>query len=353
VLEVPSGVWADAVSRRVLLAGAPCLGAAGFGLWTVAPSYPAFAAGFILWGMQGALQSGALEALVYEELDRAGAAPRFADVIGRATATGTVASAAAIGLAGPVHAAGGFAAVGAASVLACLAAAAVGAGLPEHRQAGGDRASSDDARGMGVLLREGVALVRIDRRVRAALLLVPAVWAVWGALDEYAPLLAVEAGADVAAVPWLVLVVYVGVAAGGLLGGPASRLGPRGLAAALAGAAVALAAGALLGIPWGFLCLGVAFCGFQAVSVVAEARLQDAITGPARATVTSLAGLATEVASVAVFAAYAAGSTAFGHATLFVLFAACYLPIAAGVAGRAGATRARLRRPGRRSARAR
>jgi hypothetical protein len=327
VLEVPSGVWADAVSRRVLLAVAPCLGAAGFGLWTVAPSYPAFAAGFVLWGMQGALQSGALEALVYEELDRAGAAPRFADVIGRATATGTVASAAAIGLAGPVHAAGGFAAVGAASVLACLAAAAVGAGLPEHRQAGGDRASSDDdARGMGVLLREGVALVRIDRRVRAALLLVPAVWAVWGALDEYAPLLAVEAGADVAAVPWLVLVVYVGVAAGGLLGGPASRLGPRGLAAALAGAAVALAAGALLGIPWGFLCLGVAFCGFQAVSVVAEARLQDAITGPARATVTSLAGLATEVASVAVFAAYAAGSTAFGHATLFVLFAACLPP---------------------------
>jgi hypothetical protein len=97
----------------------------------------------------------------------------------------------------------------------------------------------------------------------------------------------------------------------------------------------------------------VAFCGFQAVSVVAEARLQDAITGPARATVTSLAGLATELASVAVFAAYAAGSTAFGHATLFVLFAAAYLPIAAGMARRAGATRARLRRPGRRSARAR
>jgi hypothetical protein len=363
VLEVPSGVWADAVSRRALLAVAPCLGAAAFGLWTVAPSYPAFAAGFVLWGMQGALQSGALEALVYEELDRAGAAPRFADVIGRATATGTVASAVAIGLAGPVHAAGGFAAVGAGSVLACLTAAAVGAGFPEHRERAtrgappapgdGGAGSEDDPRGMAVLLGEGLALVRADRRVRAALLVVPAVWAIWGALDEYAPLLAVEGGADVAAVPWLVLVVYVGVAAGGLLAGPAGRLGPRGLAAGLAGAALALAAGALLGSPWGFVCLGVAFGAFQAVSVAAEAHLQDAITGPARATVTSLAGLLTEIGSLAVFAAYAAGSAAFGHATLFVLFAAAYLPVAVAVAARAGANRAAPRRPAGRSARAR
>jgi hypothetical protein len=283
--------------------------------------------------------------------------------MGRATATGTVASAAAIALAGPVHAAGGFAAVGAGSVLACLAAAAVGAGFPEHRERavrgarrageGGGAGGEDAGRGMAALLGEGLALVRADRRVRGALLLVPAVWAIWGALDEYAPLLAVEAGADVAAVPWLVLVVYAGVASGGLLGGPASRLGPRGLAAGLAGAAVALAAGGLLGSPWGFVCLGAAFCGFQVVSVVAEARLQDAIRGPARATVTSLAGLLTELASVAVFAAYAAGSAAFGHATLFALFAAAYLPIAAAMAGRGGPIPGPRRRPGRRSARAR
>jgi hypothetical protein len=91
--------------------------------------------------------------------------------------------------------------------------------------------------------------VRTDRRVRGAVLLVPAVWAVWGSLDEYAPLLALEAGASVGAVPLLFLVVYAGVAAGGLLGGVAARLQAGGLATALALAAAALAAGALAGIP--------------------------------------------------------------------------------------------------------
>src|SRR4051812_47669375 len=57
VLEIPSGVWADAVSRRLLLVGAPVLGAVGFGLWTTVHSYWAFLAGFVLWGTQGALQS--------------------------------------------------------------------------------------------------------------------------------------------------------------------------------------------------------------------------------------------------------------------------------------------------------
>jgi hypothetical protein len=58
--------------------------------------------------------------------------------------------------------------------------------------------------------------------------------------------------------------------------------------------------------------------------------------------VTSVAGLATEAASVVVFAAYAAGSAGLDHATLFVLAAAVYLPIAAAIArGEAGP-----RRPG-------
>lgn len=66
-LEVPSGALADAVSRRALLVVAPLLGATGYGLWVAVPSFWAFAAGFILWGVRGALASGSLEALVYEE----------------------------------------------------------------------------------------------------------------------------------------------------------------------------------------------------------------------------------------------------------------------------------------------
>ncbi len=87
---------ADATSRRALLVVAPLLAGAGFALWVAAPSYWAFALGFVLWGAHGALQSGAFEALLYEELDRLGGADRFGALLGRATAAATAAVAAAV-----------------------------------------------------------------------------------------------------------------------------------------------------------------------------------------------------------------------------------------------------------------
>lgn len=324
VLEIPSGVLADVVSRRVLLTVGPVLTAAAFGLWTVAPSYPVFAAGFVLWGAQGALRSGALEALVYEELDRHGAATRYATVIGRSHAASTVAVALAMAAAVPAFAAGGYAAVGAASVAACLASAAVGATFPEAR----NRSSESTAQDEPSVLRRGLAEVRTDRRVRRAVLFVIAVSAVWGALDEYVPLLAAGTGVATERVPLLVLVVYVGVAVGGLLGGVGRRLPASAVAWLLGVAAVALAAGAVVGHPLGFVAIGIAFCVFQMTEIAAGARLQESMTGSARATVTSVAGLGAEVATIGVFVVYGAASTGAGHQTVFAAWAAVYLLLA-------------------------
>ncbi|WP_181768444.1 MFS transporter, partial [Streptomyces albidus (ex Kaewkla and Franco 2022)] len=126
VLEVPSGMWADLFSRRKLLALAPLLSGAGFGVWTWAPSYPAFAAGFVLWGAGSSLCSGTLQALVYEELARADAAGSYVRYMGRSQALGTTAMMAATALAGPVLGVGGYQAVGTASVVVCLFGALVG-----------------------------------------------------------------------------------------------------------------------------------------------------------------------------------------------------------------------------------
>ncbi|WP_043495388.1 MFS transporter, partial [Streptomyces viridosporus] len=130
LLEVPSGAWADAVSRRLLLWLGPLFTATGFALWVLLPSYGAFAVGFVLWGIGGALGSGAREALVYDELERLDAADRYARVMGRARAAGLVAVMAAMALAGPVFARGGHTAVGAASVLVCLLAAVTATRFP-------------------------------------------------------------------------------------------------------------------------------------------------------------------------------------------------------------------------------
>ncbi|GGM13104.1 MFS transporter [Streptomyces fumigatiscleroticus] len=327
VLEVPSGAWADAVSRRLLLWLGPVLTAAGFALWVLVPSYAAFALGFVLWGTGGALGSGALQALVHEELDRLGAAGRYARVMGRARAAGLLAVMASMALAGPVFAWGGYPAVGAASVLACLLAAATATRFPEHREPAADGA------GWSATLRAGLAEARADRSVRGALLLVPAVGAVWGALDEYTPLLVRETGVSDRAVPLLLLLIWAGATVGGLLAGAGERLGRRGLAGLLAGAALVLAAGAVSGTPAGLVLVAVAFGGFQLATVLADARLQRRIEGTARATLTSVAELGTEATTVAVYGVYAVAGTAVGHGTAFAWCATPYLVTAVLLAG--------------------
>ncbi|MFE5189786.1 MFS transporter [Streptomyces sp. NPDC056628] len=324
LLEVPSGVWADTVSRRRLLWIGPLLTAAGFALWVTVPSYAAFATGFVLWGAGGALGSGALEALVYDELDRRDAAGRYARVMGRARAARLLGTVASLGLAGPVLAWGGYRAVGGASVLACLVTAAVATLFPERRE----RPATGHG-GWTATLRSGLADVRGDRAVRGALLLVPAVAAVWGALDEYVPLLVRDIGVPEAAVPYLVMLVWAAVTAGSLLAGPAERLGTRGLAALLAGAALALAVGAASRTLAGIALVGLAFAGFQLAEVLADVRLQHRIEESRRATLTSVASLGTELATIAAFGGYALLGADLAHGTVFAVLAMPYLVTAA------------------------
>jgi MFS family permease len=336
VLEVPSGVWADAVSRRFLLVLGPVLAAAGFGLWVAVPSYWAFAVGFVLWGVQGSLQSGATEALVYEELDRLGAADRYAHVMGRAHAAGVAAVMVATAVASPVFAAGGYLAVGVASVLARLACAAAALAFPEHRS----RDLREDGPADGVplavgyvrTLRDGLREARTNRPVLRALLLIPMVTAVWGALEEYDSLLAESTGVAERTVPVLVLLISAGTTIGGLAAGIGQRMTAAVFAGTLAAGGLALAAGALSRRPSGFVLLAGAFAVFQMATVVADARLQARISGPSRATVTSLSGLGTEVVTIAVYGGYAGASTFTRHSTIFALFAVPYLLVAIALA---------------------
>lgn len=329
VLEVPSGAWADTVSRRRLLWIGPLLTAAGFALWVTVPSYGAFALGFVLWGAGGALGSGSMEALVYDELERLGAAERYARVMGRTRAARLLGTVVAMGVAGPVLALGGYGAVGAASVLACLLAALTATRLPEHRIPAGKGSTRWSA-----TLRAGLAEVRGDRSVRRALLLVPAVTAVWSALDEYVSLLIRDLGVADTTVPYLVLLVWAAVTVGSLFAGPAERLGTRGLAALIAGAALALAVGAGIRTPAGIALVGLAFAGFQLAEVLADVRLQHRIDDARRATVTSVASLATELVTLAVFGVYSLLGASLAHSTVFMILSVPYL-VTALVLGRA------------------
>ncbi|UGY95271.1 MFS transporter [Streptomyces gobiensis] len=317
-LEVPSGLWADVFSRRRLLIIAPLLTAAGYALWTCLPSYPAFAVGFVLWGAGGALRSGTLQALVYEELTRIGAAGAYARVMGRTQAIATTAQLAATALAAPVFALGGYPAVGAASVVVTLLGAVVGRTLPDSRAV-----AEPGERSFGAVVRDGLGQVRRARGAGRAVLLVALVSGVTS-LDEYIPLLARSTGVADTTVPLLVLLVTVGVVAGGWCAGR----GARWAAPVLAVGAVCLAAGTLSGHPAGLVLVAVAFGVFQWAMVVADARLQARIADRARATVTSMAGFGAEVVAVLTFAGYALGSLWAGPGVIFAVAAVPYLLIA-------------------------
>lgn len=370
VFSVPAGALADVVPRRYLLAAAPVFTAAGFALWLLAPGYGAFAAGFVLWGVGGSLSSGSLEALVHDELARRGAVGRYARVMGVARALGVAAVGAATLVAVPVMAWGGYAAVGAASVAVCGVCALAGLVLPEYRpgpggalgapgvvgagphrphhpsapavpsaaEAGGDGDEDPEPatlREYGAVLRAGLVQVRRDRRVRGAVVLLVVVTSFWGMLDEYVPLLVSGHGVAAAGVPAVLAVVWAGVTVGGLLAGPVSRL-PAGVFAVLLGAAaVAVASGALVGGAVGWVLLGAGFGVCQAACVVADARLQERITGSSRATVTSVAGLGTDLVTTAAYPLYAVVFALTGHGWAFAVFAAPYL-VAAWVLGRRG-----------------
>ncbi|MGH3734405.1 MAG: MFS transporter [Micromonosporaceae bacterium] len=361
LLEIPSGVWADQVSRRLLLCVAPLLAGAGFALWSLVPGYWSFALGAVLWGAQGALKSGAQEALVYEELGALGAADRYATVLGRARTVEVFAVTGALLAAGPVLAYGGYLAIGVTSVVACGLATVAAAAFPEHRRdhAAADHSAADHpgtdhaaqehpvaelpaaertaaerpaARAGGYLatLRAGVTEVRTDRRVLLAVLAIPAVATIWGDLEEYVPLLATEVGVPATTVPLYVLAVWAGITAGGLLAGFGRTPGGNRLSIVVIAAAGLLAAGALSGVRAGFVLIALAFCLFQLVTVAVEARLQHLITGPSRATVTSVASLGSGVASLASYGVYAAAAGYTRHGVIFAALMVPYLLAALG-----------------------
>ncbi|QLY34049.1 MFS transporter [Nocardia huaxiensis] len=353
VLEVPSGAWADTVSRRGLLVLSGVLLFAGFTAWTVFPSYAGFALGFVLWGTSGALRSGTFEALIYDELAAHRATGSYVRIMGRARAAAEIAALLGILAAAPLFAWGGYALVGWASVVVALVHTLTALTLPSAPKAvsAADVDDLDDAdleelppRHSGALLagihsdgssadcvdpgqkhagmtgwryvhmlRSGLREALRVRLIRRGLILAALLNGIT-AYDEYFALLAGDAGVS----PWvaaiLVGVTVAGAAAGALLADRTDGMRPRTMALALAVGGFLFIGGALLSglaaqhphavyvlTAVGFTAIGIAYGIDYNAETIAGARLQDAIEGPARATVTSVSGLLTEVIAFAVF----------------------------------------------------
>ncbi|MGW0018281.1 MFS transporter [Rhodococcus sp. NPDC003382] len=354
VTEVPSGAWADIVPRRTLLFGSAVLLTASFALWMLVPSYWGFAAGFALWGLAESMKSGTFEALLYEELAALGARDRYATVQGYVNSAEVTSVFVATASAGPLYALGGYALVGWVSIAITVVDGLLVFTLPaaprtvrvdstEPAPDDGDTFVARDgdtfvardgdtfvasdggtfvARYVGVL-RAGTHEIRTDVVVRRAVLLT-AVLMSFLALEEYFGLLARDGGASTAQAPLLVSITVVGQIVGAAVAGRTAVMTGRTMAVVLCAAAALLAVGAVAGGVAGFVAIGIGYGTLHNAGIVAEVRMQDAMSGSARATVTSVAGLTSEVASLALFAGFAVGSA---WLSLSILVAAVAVPV--------------------------
>ena len=355
--EVPAGALADRFSRRGALAVGSLFQAAAYALWTAAPGYPAFATGFVLWGLGGVFRSGALEALLYDGLASVGGEDYYPRLSSRVTAVSLLCQLPTAAAATLLFTTGGYPlAVGPASPAAWPGPpsppASPSPGPRRHQRiaAPATRTPTPTAMAMATVTperttrptgtptptaRPTVTPARTTRAtptpmpmpmptststtakpatspscatacarrpnpaVRVAVVAVAVLGGLDG-IDEYFPLFARDWGIDASLVPMAMVGIPLAGAAGAALGGPASRLRPRSLTLMMALAVGLFCGAALLHRPVGMAGVSVAYGLYQLVLVVTNARLQARIVGPSRATVTSVASLGTEL-SAAVF----------------------------------------------------
>ncbi|MFC4124044.1 MFS transporter [Nocardia rhizosphaerae] len=371
VLEVPSGAWADTVSRRALLVLSCTLQAACFALWMLVPSLLGFALGFVVWGIASSLESGTFEALIYDDLVARGEPSAYARIMGWTRGAQETTVLVAIVAAAPLFALGGYPLVGWVSVgiavLHTLTAFALPSApvaisatavdeLDEEPPAPGPHRVPAEVQGRSVgaaaepgtrsaradqhlasastltryltMLRTGTGEAFRVRRVRRGVLLGALLYGIT-AFDEYFGLLAVSGGASTSTSALLVGVTVVGSLVGALLAGRTESLSARTIAIAVFLAGILFIAGALAvgaavaagpALLWiGFAGIAIAYGLDFNAEVIAGARLQDAIAGPARATVTSVSGLLSEIVALAVFGFVAAATQWLSMSTTIAL----------------------------------
>ncbi|MEJ7583483.1 MAG: MFS transporter [Acidimicrobiales bacterium] len=297
LLEVPTGAFADRFTARSALVASGLAQGLGYALWVTAPGFTGFALGFVLWGASGSLQSGAFESLLYTGLERDGATDQYPALLGRCEAVAKVVEVVAT-LPRPLLVLGGFAAVGWASVAVCLLGSCIALGFPGVGLPASGRRPVEQ--GTGTSCGRGARSDGWRALVRRLVLVLAGVTGLT-AFDEYIPLMARASSVPDPAIPVVLAGLPLAASAGFALAGVGARLRPRTVGLLLGAATVLLAMSAVVGGATLLVGVGAWWVLINMATVLADARLQDAVSGQARATVTSVAGLGSDLAAIGIY----------------------------------------------------
>ncbi len=190
LLEIPSGMIADRWGRKTMMVAGSVLKLACFVLWFLADGFVLFAAGFVLWGAQEAMCSGAAEALLFETLQQHGLDDDYEKYAGSAGFWAGAGLLLAM-LLGGYAASVGFelAVVGSVASLAISLLAALLLKEP-HRHKNTESSEGKATAGF----RELITQCRSNKGIAAILLFCAGVVIVPGVLEEYDQLYAQELG---------------------------------------------------------------------------------------------------------------------------------------------------------------
>ncbi|MGI5506983.1 MFS transporter [Lentzea sp. CA-135723] len=307
VFEVPSGALADRFSRRSCLVASGVLQALGHAAWVVFPSFWGFAAGFVLWGLGGTLQSGSFEALLYDGLAANGDEDQYGRLNARVDTIELIAQVPVAVIATVLFSFGGYELAGWVSVVVLLASSVIALRFPEPER------GEDDEEELGYLdtLKTGL---RASVPIKRAVLAVALVYAI-DAFEEYFTLLAQDWHVPTVWVPMATIGVPLLGAAGASLAG---RLPFRGWVLFASGLLLLVAA--WLAVPFAIVLLGLCYGLYRFVLVHVETELQHRISSDARATITSVAAIGSEFVAFAIYGLWVLGS-AFAVAVMILVVA--------------------------------
>lgn len=300
LFELPSGYLADRFSKKTILVVGHVAYLGCFAVWHVLPTFTGFGIGLALWGMRGALSSGAFRSFLYEEMEARGIRNAFVRVLGQINALKWTAMLVAYSV-GPALMTFGFTLV--LALTATAAVIALAALLLVERKA--SPVADDDTAGFGGFFRALNSHVLREPSVLRVVLFGGALLGT-GAVDEYWPLLGTDLGVPETALGLFLGAIMGAQALGDLLAHRLAAQRPLLVGAAVAGAGALLLFGVAFGTLYVALPAVVVFAMLYQCAVTANSGLlHDRVEGSVRATAASILGFASNIISILLF--YAIG----------------------------------------------
>ena len=315
IFEIPSGAWADRYSRRNLLIMSEVLTGIGFLSWFCFQNFTGFAIGFVLWGGAMAITSGTFQALLYDELTAQSQQKSYARILGKTESLSFLAIYLTT-LGAAVALQNGYALIVVLSLATKIIAVISLLLLPNVK------ARKSVSESITVLIRRGAKLAFSNPQVIKVFVIGGFLGVIFETLREYDALFLKDLGIPDASIPLIFALM-----------GPATVIGSYVayklelwkewllmLFLIMSGSSLVLASYAP--IIAGIALLSLFLFSMKALNTVYAARLQHAIDGNLRATVTSFNGFITRVGAVVGFISFGILANHIDYVATYSVFGA-------------------------------